>query len=335
MHIHHWFLGLASAALAGGLTLAGAPAAPSSAGDSALGLPQTAERGLIAFSSGFILFDPDLSGPSQVFTVRPDGSRLSQLTHVPEGSQAGAPDLSPDGRRIAFVSNESGNFAVSVMNVDGTDQHQVLARAGVDFLQPRWSPDGSAFAVSACDLSLGFIAECTIDVAHADGTHLRRLVGGHRNNRAPQWSPDGRSIAFDSDRGGFDSAIWVVRAGGGRPERLTDPDLEAFWPSWSANGSHIVFSSGFDRPHSEVYVMRADGSGMRQLTHTPDDSFGAAFASYSPDGRRIALTSDVLSTGGALDLFTMRANGTGLHRIVSDQTALLADWGIRKEHHHD
>lgn len=335
MHIHHWFLGLASAALAGGLTLAGAPATPSPAVDSGHGLPRTTERGLIAFSSGFILFDPDLSGPSQVFTVRPDGSALQQLTHVPDGSQAGAPDISPDGRRIAYVSNESGNFAVSVMNVDGTNQHEVLGRAGVDFLQPRWSPDGSAFALSACDVSFGFITECNLDVVHADGTHLRRVVGGHRNNRAPQWSPDGRSIAFDSDRGGFISAIWVVRAAGGRAQRLTDPDLEAFWPSWSPNGSHLVFSSSFDRPHGDVYVMRADGADVRQLTHTPDDTFGAGFASYSPDGRDIVLTSDVLSTEGAVDLFTMRANGTGLHRIVSDQTAVTADWGTRKEHHHD
>jgi Tol biopolymer transport system component len=334
MHIHHWFLGLASAALVGGLTLGGAPPSTSAGGAPGHAPAPATDRGLIAFSSGFILFDPDLSAPSQVFTVRPDGSGLRQLTHVPDGSQAGAPDLSPDGRQIAYVSNESGNFAVSVMNVDGTDQHQVFGRPGFDYLQPRWSPDGSAFAVSACDLTFGFDSECDIDVVHADGTHLRRVVGGHRYNRAPQWSPDGRMIAFDSDRGGFLSAIWVVRAHGGRAERLTDPDLEAFWPSWSPDGSQIVFTSSFDRPHGDVFVMRADGSHVRQLTNVADDSFGAGFASYSPDGSHLVLTSDVLGPQDALDLFTMRADGTGLHRIVSGQPAVTADWGTRKEHHH-
>jgi Tol biopolymer transport system component len=288
-----------------------------------------ARNGLIAFSSGFILFDPDLSRTSQVFTVRPDGTGLHQLTHVPGDRQAGAPDIAPDGRRIAFVSNVSGNFAVWVMQADGTRQHRVLGQPGFDYLQPRWSPDGTRLAVSKCDLRLGFIASCDLVVAGADGTGVRRLVSDNRNNRAPEWSPDGRWIAFDSDRAGFVSTVWKVRTTGGRPIRLTDPDLEAFWPSWSPDGRRLVFSSNFNRPHSEVYVMRADGSQVRRLTRLPSNKAGAFFASYSPDGRRIVMSSDERRQVGSesLDLFVMDADGTNRRRVVSSQPGLVPDWG--------
>ena len=286
-------------------------------------------NGSIVFSSGYIAFDPDVFAPSQVFKVEADGSGLTQLTNVPDGSQSGAPDISPDGEHIAYVSNESGDFGIWVMAADGSGQHPVLETPGVDYLQPRWSPDGSRLAVSGCKVTPDFLLDCDVLVLRADGTKLRRLVGGHRYHRAPVWSPDGKRIAFDSDRGGFVSAIWVVPATGGRPTRLTHPDLEAFWPSWSPNGSKIVFSSNFGRSHSEVYTMRADGSRVRQLTHTREDFGGAWHASYSPSGRRIVLISDSRRHTGFdhFDLFTMRGDGSHLTRIVSNQPGFSPDWG--------
>ena len=104
-------------------------------------------------------------------TVRPDGTDERQLTHVPEGKQAGAPDISPDGRTIAYVSNEGGdNFAVWAMNVDGSGQHQLFGKAGFDFFQPRWSPDGTKLVVTRCDSSVGFITNCDIVLAKRDGS---------------------------------------------------------------------------------------------------------------------------------------------------------------------
>jgi TolB protein len=308
-----------------------APGQARSAQDAAGGAADArARNGVIAFSSGFIQFDPDLSRTAQVFTVRPDGGGLRQLTHVPRDRQAGAPDIAPDGRRIAFVSNVSGNFAVWVMRADGTQQHRLLGRPGFDYLQPRWSPDGTRLAVSVCDVRLGFIASCDLVVVRADGTGARRLLSDNRNNRAPVWSPDGRWIAFDSDQAGFVSTVWKVRASGaGRPIRLTGPNLEAFWPSWSPDGRRLVFSSNWNRPHSEVYVMRADGSHVRRLTRLPARKAGAFFASYSPDGRRIVMSSDERRQIGsdALDLFVMDADGTNRRRIVSSQPGLVPDWG--------
>src|SRR4051794_17735045 len=114
-------LGVAGALVAA-LSVIGGSVAPEASGASEASGPGP---GVIAFSSGYILADPDLGQPSQVYTVRPDGTNLRQLTHVPAGRHAGAPDISPDGSKIAYVSDVSGNFAVWAMRTDGTQQHRL------------------------------------------------------------------------------------------------------------------------------------------------------------------------------------------------------------------
>jgi len=283
---------------------------------------------LVAFSSGFILADPDLDHPSQVFTVRPDGSRLRQLTHVPDGKQAGAPDISPDGSRILYVSNVDGNFAVWIMRSDGTHQRRLFGRKGFDFFQPRWSPNGSRLLVTRCNGSFGFTANCDIMLGGRLGSGRHVLVDGGRFNGNATFSPDGRRVAFDGDRGGLVSAVWVMTIRGGRPVRLTRPNLEAFWPNWSPDGSHLAFSSNCCRPASDVFTMRADGTHKRRLTRVAGGG-GAAFASYSPDGRRIIFSSDQ-RRGPAFDrsdLFVMRPDGSQVRRIVKGKpNAVEADW---------
>lgn len=321
---------LAAALLAGTVALAPGAAPATSGSPPAADVTTLAPRGLIAFSTGFILVNPDLESPSQVVTVRPDGSEERQLTHVPDGRQAGAPDISPDGTTIAYVSNEDAdNFAVWTMNSDGTGQRRLFGRDGFDFFQPRWSPDGTHFVVTRCHVAFGFTDSCDLVLTKADGTDRHTLVGGGRLNGDASFSPDGRWIAFDSDRGGYLSTVWKVRADGGRPVRLTRPNLEAFWPSWSPDGSHLLISSNCCRPVSQVFTMRADGSHLRQLTHVTGAD--AAFASYSPDGRRIVFFSNQLRgpSFDRSDLFVMRADGSRAHRIVDDQPqAVGPDWEL-------
>jgi TolB protein len=319
----------AAALLPGGPATSSSTSVRASAASHVAAAASPPGHGLIAYSSGFILTFPDLDNPSQVFTVRPDGSNNRQLTHVPDGRQAGAPDISPDGNKIVYVSNKgTDNFAVWLMRTDGTHQHRVFARSDFDFFQPRWSPDGNRLVVTRCDLRFGFVASCDIVITWPDGSHQRTLIGGGRISGDAAWSPDGKWIAFDSDLGGFNSTVWVIRASGGKPVRLTKPNLEAFWPNWSPDGSHLVISSNCCRPLSQVFTMRADGSGLRQLTHVTAGG-GPAFASYSPDGRRIAYGSDQRRGPefDHLDLFVMNTDGSNQHRIlVADQSAVGPDW---------
>jgi TolB protein len=155
----------------------------------------------------------------------------------------------------------------------------------------------------------------------ADGRGVRQLT---RNTATPDtpagdfspaWSPDGRHIAFVSDRDGSEAEIYRMRADGTRQTRLTqtDPTVSDYSPAWSPDGRHILFGStraGFF--NAEVYRMRADGTQVRRLTETPDgvDDDGAE---YAPDGRTIVFSSN---REGDRDLYTMRTDGRDVRRLT-------------------
>jgi TolB protein len=103
----------------------------------------------------------------------------------------------------------------------------------------------------------------------ADGSRLRKLtpkVG--EAYRDPAWSPDGRKIAFVSDRTG-NSEVYVMNADGTGQRNLTrNPAFDAD-PTWSPDARKIAFASNRDGKYG-VYVMNADGSGQRRVAqHSP------------------------------------------------------------------
>ena len=308
------------AALIVGAVLVAGPVSDASAG----GHHPPAQNGRIAYSSGFILPDPDLGG-SQVFTVNPNGSDSRQLTHVPEGTEAGAPAWSPDGTNILYSSNVSGSFQIWVMAADGSGQRPLVSDPDHDAFQPRWSPDGRHIVFARCTTPFG-VTECNLAIVKSDGTRLHEITGGHFTDSAPDYSPDGRKIAFSSDRDGFQSAIWTVNTDGSGLHRLTKPVLEAFWPNWAPDGRHIVFTTYCCLPFTQVYVMKSNGKGVTALTHLPGNN-QAALARYSPDGRKIVMwTGDPETSFG---LSTMNADGSGLQAIVNRPAATTPDWGPR------
>src|SRR5215831_6527998 len=158
-----------------------------------------------------------------------------------------------------------------------------------------------------------------------DGTGLRQLtqVGAAQAAGAPDWSPGGDKIVYESNQTG-DYRIWVMNADGSGQTRLAnDPGFADLEPAWSPDGTRILFSRCDDHIGflltCDLAVMNAAGGGMRRLA---GGHWTYVRGQYSPDGRRIVVGTD---RGGFLSaLWVMRADGTGLHRIT--RPSLEAFW---------
>jgi len=111
---------------------------------------------------------------------------------------------------------------------------------------------------------------------------LTRLTVGAGLQNGPTWSPDGRFIAYSSDRGGT-FAIWVQPVGGGDPIQVTHSSSHDWQPDWSPDGNSIVFRS--EREGSGLYVTPAFGGRERKIA-----SFGYD-PRWSPDGSKILCLS--------------------------------------------
>ena len=133
-----------------------------------------------------IAFVSNRYGSDDIFTVNADGSALLRLTRNPAGD--GAPVWSPDGRKIAFVTNRDGTYGVYVMNADGSGQLTLGAHTVAS--QGRFF-DGRRSLLEASEV-------------------------------APAWSPDGRKIAFVSNRDGT-YGVYVMNADGSGQHSLTQP----------------------------------------------------------------------------------------------------------------
>ena len=128
-----------------------------------------------------------------------------------------------------------------------------------------------------------------IYVMDGDGGNPRRVTVNPSGDGYPAWSPDGKKIAFASNRNKDHIQIWVIDADGKNPTRLTD-GLRDENPDWSPDGKTIVYDAHLhpdehDIAPSGITAMDADGNNKRLLTGE------GAHPSWSPDGKRIAFIS--------------------------------------------
>jgi serine/threonine protein kinase len=151
-----------------------------------------------------------------------------------------AASLSPDGRRVAFASDRSGDVEIWSANVDGTDASRLTALGGPVSAAPQWSPDGRHLAFQS-NRDLQF----EIYVVAAEGGNARRLTFDPANDHVPSFSRDGRWIYFSSTRRGrsttHDYHVWKMPAEGGKAVQVTS--VAGFRALEDPAGRHLYFNS--------------------------------------------------------------------------------------------
>ena len=230
-----------------------------------------------------------------------DGGNPQNLTN--NLSYDSSPSWSPDGKRIAFDSDREGrfNWEIYVMDADGRNLQRLTNNPDddghPDDRYPSWSPDGAHIVFTARreeHVENKFAVTYEIYVMDADGGNQQRLTDNRNNEWAPVWSPDGKRIAFYSDRKGtFDNFdIYVMDADGGNQQNLTNNRAWNRHPSWSPNGERIAFSSNRDG-NWEIYVMDTDGGNQQNLTNNRHSDANPAWLnspfSVSPVGKKFTM----------------------------------------------
>ncbi len=277
----------------------------------------TAPNGRIAYVAqgpSTIPFGP--TEQQDIWVMNPDGTGAVNLTNTSDVDEF-SPVWSPDGSRIAFISN-SFTRTLSVMNADGSGRTEIISGA----LDPSWGPDGTQIAVMKERENL------PAAIVIINLSTLTETVVSEHATMEPVWSPDGSKIAFVDVRPetyldpttaqpieGYQHEIVVTNVDGsgevvvsaGEPgsERASNLEEDRA-PAWSPDGSKIVFMSQAQNPSCcgawQIWAINADGSGIINLT--ADENINDLFPVWSPDGTQILFQRP---SGAGYDLFTMPA----------------------------
>lgn len=225
------------------------------------------------------------------------------------------PAFSPDGEKIAYMSNADGDFDIYVRYLNERTVLKLTDALGRDGT-PVWSPDGSQIAFQS--FRDGY---SQVYIMNADGSNQRNISNSPAHDEHPFWSANGKRILFCSDRPHLEGEaesnidIYEMSVDGSDVRRITHtPEVETY-ASWSPDGSKIVCRKILANGNWEVEVMNSDGSNPVNLTnHKGVDGWPV----WSPDGKRIAYTSEV---GDHTRIFIMNPDGTNKIQISGDSPA--------------
>ena len=220
-------------------------------------------------------------------------------------------DDAHDARYIETVSRRGYRFLPPVTEASGGD-----GDAGIGAAPPAAIPrrggrriGGKALAASVAALALAgaawWAARRAPEPARATGRAFglpHRVTTRAGLNTWPSLSPDGRSVAYVSDRSGSFEIYVAALASGGREIAVTsDGSMQSMHPQWSPDGQWIAFHS---RARRGIWIVPATSGVPRQLVE-----FGS-HPSWSPDGQTIVFTSDAGGMAAQSTLWTVRRDGS-------------------------
>ena len=258
---------------------------------------------------------PGLNAPTSLalYLVDANGNHPRELASCGDcaGSNADSSIAwSPDGSRIALTRQTGLAQDLWLVNVKTgalsrlTDCASGKACADVS---AEWSPGGQAIVFSRW--VKGRVA--SIYTMRADGTHFK-LIAAVAGAQDPQWSPDGREIAFQANNG-----IYTLNADGTQVTQIAAAGGRAGEPAWSPDGTKLLYSKSSLNPDAtQLWTINANGSDNRRIYQglSPGGRWPLPF--WSPDGKQIAVAPDA-------GVLVMNADGTGV-RLVGESANQVA-----------
>jgi Tol biopolymer transport system component len=279
--------------------------------------------------NGRIAFFSATDRGAQIFTVRPNGRDLRQITHV--SGDAIGPDWSPDGRRIAFDIETPDSAQLAIVNADGSGLVTLPKAPGnIVEVDPSFMPDGRRLVFNTFNGENEAIWSMKLD-----GTDRRLIKTGPTAD--PNVSPDGRRLAFMGFNGEpFGQALFTGHIDGSNPLQLTPFSFNVgFKLDWAPDGRQLAFIHNADFAYpsdsANIVTIQSDGTGLRFVTNYHGGQVNAFVGTYSPDGRWIVFR---LEDHGQFGLYKMHPDGTHLRPILgpSDFAPRFIDWGARTQH---
>ena len=183
------------------------------------------------------------------------------------------PIYQPGGNAILYAQGTGNGTDLVLAGLDSGPPKKITIGKGTDNTSPSYSPDGHQIAFIS-----GKSGAPQVYIMDADGSNVQLVTPytpGVRSYRAsPDWSPDGRAIAYEQQNGNFQ--VFMIDLRDRVPKQLTS-EGENEDPSWAPDGRHIVFTStrGGDK---QLWILDTESGRARQLTH----SRGARLAAWSP-----------------------------------------------------
>ncbi|GAB2534569.1 Tol-Pal system beta propeller repeat protein TolB [Rhodanobacter koreensis] len=225
-----------------------------------------------------------------------------------------SPAWSPDGRKIAYVSFESGNSNIYIQDITTGSRQLVSSHKGINGA-PAFSPDGSKLA-----LSLSYVGNPEIYVLDLGSRQETRLTNNLAIDTEPTWAPDGQSIYFTSDRSGRPQ-IYQIPATGGAAERISFQGQNNLKASVSYDGKQIAMVQGNGNVYRIAILDRSLGGQVRYVSPGPIDDA----VSFAPNASMLLYAATEGSRGV---LYSVSNDGMVRQRLaLADGNVQEPAWG--------
>jgi dipeptidyl aminopeptidase/acylaminoacyl peptidase len=283
---------------------------------------------------------------SHVWLASTSGGRSVKLTNGLKGESS--PQWSPDGLSLAFLADRDKETQIWILPVLGGESDRLTSEEN-DVQSYCWSPDGTQIAYITRDVPKDkaerekrrkekfdtIVVDSDFSYSHlwrinVDTKEKRRLTEGNFTVTSPQWSPDGKSIAFTLSASGLQESsfidisedrntdIYIIPSAGGSPRKLTTNPGADTNPQWSPDGKLLAYVGNSDpnswAAKSDLMVVSPEDPTPKDLTKDFVESVGASM-SWAPDGQAIYFTS---SQGVNTHIFKVPSDGGSITQVTRE-----------------